>query len=252
MTKIAPFALCSLLLGLLLLAVPTRGWAQDTDGSSDDAAEASEDAPAVASPEEAAAQEAEADEPDEEPSGTTDMAAYAEQLRQRQEIATIHRAFGIATWGAMLATVVLGTIQFHNLYGGFGGPEDTPCVQGNAVFGSEQCWGVPYPHLISAAATTALYSSTFVLSFMMPDPDNLSEGDSQFAQTLNIHKILRWVHFGGMLAQIGLGILVANSSAIGLDRANNYDTQLALAAIHQGVGWVTFGALSAAAAIMIF
>ncbi|MFK7988879.1 MAG: hypothetical protein AB8I08_22865 [Sandaracinaceae bacterium] len=242
MTKIAPFAL-----SLLLLTMPTRGLAQDDEPSEDEAAE-----PSVASPEEAAA-EAEAEEADEpEPSGATDMAAYAEQLRQRQEIGTIHRAFGIATWGAMLATVVLGTIQFHNLYGGFGGPQDTPCVQGNAVFGSEQCWGVPYPHLISAAATTALYTSTFVLSFMMPDPDNLSEGDSQFAQTLNIHKILRWVHFGGMLAQIGLGILVANSSAIGLDRANNYDAQLALAAIHQGVGWVTFGALTAAGALMVF
>src|SRR5690606_16698038 len=83
-------------------------------------------------------------------SGADDMAAYAAQLRQRQEIGGIHRAFGIATWGSMLVTVVLGLIQYNNMYGWFGSREDTPCVQGNAVFGQEQCWGVPWPHRIAA------------------------------------------------------------------------------------------------------
>ena len=188
-----------------------------------------------------------------EPAQTSpnDMQEYAGQLRQRAEVRTIHRAFGIATWGAMLGTSVLGFIQYFNLYGFFGGAEDTPCVQGSAVFGQDQCWGIPWPHRIGWIATSALYTTTFMLSFLMPDPDNLSDGDSEFAQTLSLHETLRWVHFGGMLAQIFLG-LATSQNWFGIDRANDFGAQQALASVHQLVGWTTFGFLTAAGAIMLF
>lgn len=184
------------------------------------------------------------------PSGGDDMSDFAAQLRQRQDIATIHRAFGIATWGAMLVTVVLGFIQYYNLYG-FGSREESPCVTGDAIFGQDQCWGHPWPHRISAMTTTALYGVTFTLSFVMPDPAGVSEGDGAFAENLRIHKVLRWIHFGGMLAQIFLGFATAQNW-FGIDRANDFDAQRALATVHQGIGWATFGTLSAAAAVMIF
>lgn len=242
----------ALLSFLLAFLVSPSALAQSAteETASDDA-----DQPVVASPAEAAASvetptESEG-EGETESGGADDMQAYAEQLRQRRELGDIHRAFGIATWGSMLVTVVLGAIQFHNLYGGLGGREDTPCVQGNAVFGQSQCWGVPYPHLVSAMATTAFYGTTFVLSLTLPDPDNLSEGDNTLAANLRAHKALRWVHLAGMAAQLFLGF--ANTMHwFGLDRANDFDAQRVLASIHQGVGWVTFGALSAAAALMIF
>ena len=76
----------------------------------------------------------------------------------------------------MLGTVVLGLFQYINLYG-FGALEDTPCVSGNGIiFGESQCSGVPVVHLTSAMLTTALYTATFTLSLMMPDPDGLDEG----------------------------------------------------------------------------
>jgi len=66
-----------------------------------------------------------------------------------------------------------------------------------------------------------------------------------------MHKILRWVHFGGMVSQLVLGILLAQN-AFGLDRANHYGTLQALSTIHMGIGLVTLGALTWAGALMVF
>lgn len=205
-----------------------------------------EPAPIVPGPEETA--EA-AQEPSPPPSN---MGDFAGQLRQRQELGAVHRAFGIATWGAMLITEVLGLIQFNNLYGFFAADAaDTPCVQGTAVFGQDQCYGAPYPHLVSSMVTTALYATTFTLSFLLPDPAGADEGDGQFAQNLRIHETLRWVHLAGMVAQIFLGFASANN-LFGVDRANDYDAQLAIASVHQLIGLTTFGVLTAAGALMLF
>jgi hypothetical protein len=181
---------------------------------------------------------------------SSDHAQLGAQIRARDEIAAIHRAFGIATWGSMLVTVVLGLIQYNNLYGWFGSLEDTPCVRGHAVFGQEQCWGFPYPHAIAASLTGALYATTFILSFVMPDPLDADQGNSQHAQNLRIHETLRWFHLGGMLAQIVLGAIVG--LAPGLDRANDFGALQALATVHEVIGLATFGVLTAAGALMLF
>lgn len=175
---------------------------------------------------------------------------YTAQVRERRELGQIHRALGIATWVSMTATVVLGFIQFYNLYGLGAGQDANPCATGGAVFGQEQCYGEPWPHRISAITTSALYSATFVLSFLMPDPNNASEGNGAFAEHLRIHQILRWVHLAGMLAQVGLGIALS-SGAFG-DRANDYNTLQTVGAVHQVIGWTTWGVLTAAGAIMLF
>ncbi len=183
--------------------------------------------------------------------GASDSNLLGQQLRQRQELGAIHRAFGIATWASMLATVVLGVIQYHNLYGWFGSLEDTPCVRGDAVFGQDQCWGTPWVHRIAAVTTTALYATTFTLSFVLPDPLGADQGRGAFAENLRIHKALRWVHLGGMIAQILLGFAVGQNW-FGLDRANDFGAMQALATVHQLIGLTTFGAMTAAAAVMVF
>jgi hypothetical protein len=188
------------------------------------------------SPEEAA-EEAEAD-------------AYADQLRERARVVSLHRPLGIATWISMGVTLLLGGFQYHNLYGVFAALEDTPCVQGSAIFGQSACSGTPWPHLVSAGITSALYSATFALSLMMPDPDDSDEGDGEFAQTLRMHKLLRWVHFGGMVAQVLMGAIIANDM-FGLDRANDYGTLQLLATLHMGIGIATYGALTWAGALMV-
>jgi hypothetical protein len=175
---------------------------------------------------------------------------YTEQVRQRRELGQVHRALGIATWVSMTATVVLGLIQYYNLYGMGAGQDENPCATGNAVFGQDQCYGVPWPHRISAITTSALYTTTFVFSLVLPDPNQVSAGPGAFAERIRIHQALRWVHLAGMVAQAVWGIALS-SGAFG-DRANDYGTLQTIAAVHQVIGWTTWGTLTAAGAIMLF
>lgn len=191
------------------------------------------------------------DEEDDGGGGAQDMAEYASILRERANVISLHKPLGIATWASMTATVILGGIQYHNLYGLFSSQGGTPCEEGGAIFGQGQCSGTPWPHLISALMTTGLYGATFVTSLMMPQPDGADEGESEYAQNLRLHKLLRWVHFGGMIAQMALGILIANADRFGLDRANDYGTLQALSTVHMTVGLVTWGALGWAMLTML-
>ncbi|MEM7434980.1 MAG: hypothetical protein AAF436_07495 [Myxococcota bacterium] len=176
----------------------------------------------------------------------------ADLIRKRNKIKKIHKNFGIATWAMTTVTVISGFIQFYNQYGWWDSQANNPCVRGTAVFGQRQCSGVPTAHLAFAATTGALFFTTFGLSYAMPDPLNVSEGNSDFARKLRTHKILRWVTFAGMLAQFGLGLVIANPEWFGMDRANNYGTLRALATTHLAIGLATWGALTWQGAIMVF
>ena len=175
----------------------------------------------------------------------------AEILAKRERIAKIHKPLGIATWGAMTLTVFLGTVQYANRYGFFDGIDGNPCAHGNALFGQSQCSGKAWPHLLAAGLTGALYISSAVLAFLMPESP-LAKGKSEYARDIKTHKVLRWVHLIGMVAQIGLGIVVANPETFGMNRANDYGTLQALSTVHLGVGLITWGALTGAAAVMLF
>lgn len=180
-------------------------------------------------------------------------AEYKEELKRRNSIAGIHRVFGIATWAAMTATVVAGFIDYYNLYGFGADIGSNPCVKGSAAFGDDFGCRGGIRTIKSAAAyvTTGLYATTFTLSLMMPDPDDLASGKGEFASTLRLHKTLRWVHFGGMLTQIALGLVMASRIG-GLDRANDYGTLQALSTVHLATGLITWGALTWAGALMTF
>ena len=176
----------------------------------------------------------------------------AELIKKRNKIKKVHKWFGISTWSLMTLSVVSGFIQFHNQYGWWQSQATNPCVQGSAIFTQDACSGVPIAHATLIAVTSAAYFTTFGLSFAMPDPLGVSEGNSDFARKLRTHKVLRWVTFAGMLAQIGLGIMSANSEWFGLDRANDYKALRGLATAHMAVSLVTYGAMTWAGAIMIF
>ena len=176
----------------------------------------------------------------------------ADLIRKRNKIKKVHKWFGIASWSLMTLSVASGFIQFHNQYGWWKSQSTNPCVQGNAIFTQKACSGVPTAHATLIALTSATYFTTFGLSFAMPDPLKVSEGNSDFARKLRTHKVLRWVTFAGMIAQIGLGIASANSEWFGLDRANDYKALRGLATAHLAVSLVTYGAMTWAGAIMIF
>ena len=190
-----------------------------------------------------------------QPEGGADQPLTAEErtrlVMQREELSSIHRALGIATWASMLVTVTIGFFQFYNQYGFFASRESTPCTSGGAIFGQDQCWGIPWGHRISAITTTVLYGATFTLSTLLPDPNNLAEAQGDYPEKLRIHKALRWVHLGGMIAQLLLGF-ATGQNWFGTDRANDYDAQAALATVHMGIGLVTFGTLTASAALLLF
>jgi hypothetical protein len=183
--------------------------------------------------------------------GGGSQSEYVKEIKRRNSIASIHRTFGIATWTSMTLTVAAGFLAYYNLYGFGAGIGNNPCVKGTAVGGDWGCDGIRPIKNSLAVLTTALYATTFTLSLMMPDPDNLSEGKGEFASTLRLHKTLRWVHFGGMVAQVLMGLVLANG-LLGLDRANHYAALQALATVHMGVGLVTWGALTWAGALMVF
>ncbi|MCB9597500.1 MAG: hypothetical protein H6719_32565 [Sandaracinaceae bacterium] len=249
---------------VLALCAPSGALAQTTSGASglhldflaqvDDATPEGDEAGEAAEPEPEAdvAPEPQAPSP-REVAEETNAADYASQMRMRADLMPVHRAFGIATWISMLATVTLGMFQYYNIYGFFGGAQDSGCVRGDAIFGQDQCWGDPWVHRTAWITTTALYATTFSLSLAMPDPDHLDQGDSAYASNLRLHKILRWGHFAGMLAQVVLGLVISQAQPwFGLDRANDFGTLQALATVHQVVGLATFGMVTAAGAIMLF
>ncbi len=176
----------------------------------------------------------------------------ADLVRQRNKIKRIHKIFGLTTWALTTVTVASGMVQYYNQYGWYQSQATNPCVQGTAWPNQRQCSGVPTAHLTLSTVTAVSFFTTWGLSFAMPDPLGVSEGDSKFARKLRAHKALRWVTFAGFLAQIGLGIVAANSEWFGIDRANNYNALRAIATAHLTVGWVTWGALTAQGALMVF
>jgi hypothetical protein len=177
---------------------------------------------------------------------------YAEAVRARADLGTIHRTMGIVTWASMTLTVVAGLIQYYNLYGFQAGRDDNPCATGGAVFGQDQCWGTPWIHAISATLTTTLYSATLAMSIglLLNDPNSVLAGRGAYSDRIRAHAVLALVHLAGMVAQIILGAGVANNW-FG-DRTNDYGTLQTIATVHQVIGWTTWGALGAAGAIMLF
>ncbi|HEY8430268.1 MAG TPA: hypothetical protein VIL20_17930 [Sandaracinaceae bacterium] len=163
--------------------------------------------------------------------------SLAAQLRAREEIASIHRAFGVATWASMAITAVLGWIQFADEYGFHGSEAETACANNTAVF-QDFCTGVPWAHAIAGFTTAALYFTTAGLSLAMPAPLEPSAD-------VELHKTLRWFHLATMLATAAFGIVTANVDA-------DFGTRQALALVHQGLAVTTFGLLTAAAAVIVF
>lgn len=175
------------------------------------------------------------------------------QMNRRARLARAHKRLGIATWAALTATVITGTLQYANQY------EWTRvdnrrvrCATGDTFLGAEACIGVPRPHVITTATAAALYYTTFGLSFAMPDPIGLDRGNSDSARALRQHKRLRWIHFSGMALQAVLGTFIANPQLMGMDRANDYVALRALATVHLLSGYATYGALTYAGARMAF
>ncbi len=238
---LAPPSLSGLPQGALPMAAQLESASEDEEAAVDLSAES-----AARTDDDASSAEATGPTSSDKPA---DQADYVTQLRKRAKIAKVHRTLGIATWAATAIAVAAGTIQFRNLYGG-GNRDKTPCVTGDAWPNQDQCYGAPLLHAIPGFVAGGLYFTTMALAIAMPDPDKADQGDSKFAKTVRTHKILRWIHLAGMLAQIGMGIVIANPK-LALNRTDDYDTLQTMARAHLGIGYVTFAALTWAGTIML-
>ncbi len=161
-------------------------------------------------------------------------------LRRRASLLRTHRAFGIAAWGSLLVTEVLGTMLAINRPTWFG---DGACVSDPSAFGCGSGL-LGALHLGSSFLTTGLYTTAGILAIAAPDPDNASVGTDRASSTLRLHKTLAWVHGIGMILMPILGVVGA--------RITDADASRAFRTIHTGVGYATFAALSWAMYLELF
>jgi hypothetical protein len=192
--------------------------------------------PAAAEPAGPASADGSADASAEEPS--------IELIQHRQQIVNMHRPLGIATVATLGATEVLGVIAAINQRTWFGPGECR--AGGNPILGFEfGCGGLSALHGVMAFATVSLYTTTGIYALSMPDPERAAEGDSRGAARLRIHKILAWIHAGGMIAMPVLGFLGANPATFGIQDPRG-DYAAAFRSVHELVGFTTFAALTGA------
>jgi hypothetical protein len=209
-----------------------------------------EAAPAEAAPAEAAPAEAAGPAGPEPagPAGADGSAASDEPspdlIQHRQQMVSLHRPLGIATFATLTVTEVLGLFAAINQRTLFGPGECR--AGGSPIFGFEfGCNGLSALHGVFAFATVTLYGTTGIYALSMPDPERAAEGNSRGATRLRIHKVLAWVHAIGMVAMPVLGFLSANPNAFGIQDVRG-DYAAGFRSAHEVLGFVTWGALGAA------
>lgn len=169
--------------------------------------------------------------------------------RNRGRTLRTHRAFAIAAWSTMLVTEVLGTIQMVNQPTWFG---DGACSSNPEAFGCHNSSTITGMHEFFAISTTALYTTAGVLAVAAPDPENASVGDGEAESTLRLHKVMAYIHGGGMILLPLLGILTAHPQILGINEGVAGDFSRAMRTIHTVVGYTTFAALTFSGYLELF
>jgi hypothetical protein len=160
---------------------------------------------------------------EERPAERARDAAFEAAVARRRTLLSVHQAAGLATWGLMGATVVVGQLNYNDLYGDGGGT-------------------LKYrnPHRALAAATAASYAFTGILALSAPSP----YAKRARLDTATVHKASMALTTAGLLSQIVLGIWTRQSLG-NVDQPN-------LARAHQALGYATFGAMTLGALTLLF
>lgn len=153
-----------------------------------------------------------------------DQVRLDEQVKLRRTLLTAHQALGIATWAALAGTTVIGQLELNDKY----------------RLGSPTPDRFELLHFGLAMGSTGLFAATGLFALLAPRPYELRSGFS----TSTLHRILVGIATAGMLAQVGLG-LYAHRLEGALD-------QRVVAQAHQIIGYGTLGALTVAAAVLVF
>jgi cytochrome b561 len=157
------------------------------------------------------------------PLGRARDPAFDAKVARRRTLLNVHQAAGIATWALMGTTVVVGQLNYRDLYGGGGYTQKYR----NA-------------HIALAASTATAFAFTGILALSAPEP----YVKRMRLDTATVHKSSMAVTTLGLVAQIALGVW-ANQS---LGNTN----QREIATAHQVLGYATFGAMTVGAVTLLF
>jgi hypothetical protein len=139
------------------------------------------------------------------------------RIAQRRLMLRLHQGLGIAMATGLVATTVVGQLQFNDSFRG----------------GGDERALLPW-HRGLAIGTTAVFATTGLLGLLAPTPYEKKEAGWD---TVTFHKLFMSLATAGMLAQVVLGIAAR-------DRYGQV-AEVDLATAHQVLGYVTLGAVSA-------
>ncbi len=145
------------------------------------------------------------------------------QVRTRRELLTLHQGAGFATLAALVATTVVGQLDFDDRFRGGG---DTGKYHG---------W-----HTGLAIGTSALFAGTGALALLAPKP----YPTPLRLDTAVLHKIAMGAAAAGMVTQIVLGVVSRGQTGSVSERN--------LATAHQIVGYGTLGAMTVGTVVFLF
>ncbi len=145
--------------------------------------------------------------------------------RTRRWMLEVHQTLGIATWVAMAATVVVGQLNYNQLWGGGGGSTK---------------WQTP--HRVLVLTTTALFAATGGFALFAPTPYKRP-----------LHFDTGMVH---RLAVIGATLGMIAEGVLGWEATHEADAgnpgSRSVARAHQIIGYTTFGFMTIAGTTWIY
>ena len=157
---------------------------------------------------------------------TPEQSAVQEAAADRRRLMLqTHQILGIATWVAMGTTVVIGQLNYNDLYGGGPGTGDYKKI-----------------HKPLSYATAGLFALTGAFALLAPEP---FEKPWQFDTAL-VHRLATIGATLGMVAQVSLGIFTRMQAGAGNPQSRDH------ARAHQIIGYTTFGLLTVAGTTWLF
>lgn len=153
--------------------------------------------------------------------------ALAGRASLRRGMLQAHQIAGLTTLGLMTATVVLGKLNYDDLFSESGG--------GSGKYST--------PHHIAAYGTAGAFAITGGLSLLAPVPYERPGG----FDAGTVHRIAAFGATAGLAGQIVLGVLAGRALRAG--QANRLDR---LGDLHQATGYATLALLTTAAIAWVF
>ena len=161
------------------------------------------------------------------PAGGTDLSAEDAQAKSetRRWMLKTHQILGITTWTLLVGTVVIGQLNYNQLWGG----------------GNSQKWQTP--HRILVLSTSTVFAAAAAFAIFAPNP---YEKPLRFDTGL-VHRIAAIGATLGMVTEGVLGWITTHQADAG--NPNNLRT---MARVHQIVGYTTLGFLTIAGGVWVF